>query len=68
MSTPLDQSVLCPVLVGRAPLAAAAERLTTRACTGKDTIVLLAGESGIGLSCLWEGNTMPRLYPPSCEI
>src|SRR5689334_3283264 len=52
MSGPLYQSVLCPVLVGRAPLVAALERLTERTGAGRGATALLAGEAGIGKSRL----------------
>ena len=52
MVVPFDQSVVCPVLVGRAPVLAALERLLERACAGQGRIALLTGEAGIGKSRL----------------
>ncbi|MFN8515706.1 MAG: AAA family ATPase [Chloroflexia bacterium] len=52
MVAPIKQSVVCPVLVGRAPPVAALERLLERTCVGQGTTALLAGEAGIGKSRL----------------
>jgi DNA-binding CsgD family transcriptional regulator len=50
MSLLVHQPVICPVLVGRAPLVAALERLLEQAVAGKGQTALLAGEAGIGKS------------------
>src|SRR5215213_4822206 len=52
MSTPLDHSVVCPVLVGRAPQVAALRALVDGARQGHGTAVLLVGEAGVGKSRL----------------
>jgi DNA-binding CsgD family transcriptional regulator len=52
MVAPLDRSVVCPVLVGRAAPVAALERLLERACAGRGTAALLVGEAGVGKSRL----------------
>jgi tetratricopeptide (TPR) repeat protein/transcriptional regulator with XRE-family HTH domain len=48
----LDTSVLCPVLVGRAPYLQAMGLLLEQVCAGQGQTVLVAGEAGIGKSRL----------------
>ncbi len=48
----LDKSLLCPILVGRAPLVEALQQRIEQARAGQGQIVLLTGEAGIGKSRL----------------
>lgn len=50
MALPFHQSVVCPVLIGRAPVLAALERLAEQAWAGRGRTALITGEAGIGKS------------------
>jgi predicted ATPase len=52
MATPLDRSIVCPVLIGRAMLLDALNHLVARAVTGQGQVALIAGEAGMGKSRL----------------
>ncbi|HEU5369777.1 MAG TPA: ATP-binding protein, partial [Ktedonobacterales bacterium] len=52
MALPDEYPVLCPVLVGRAPVLAALYRSLEEARGGNGQVALLAGEAGIGKSRL----------------
>ncbi len=52
MAAPLDKSVLCPVLIGRAPYLASLQERIDQARGGLGQTVLLAGEAGVGKSRL----------------
>jgi DNA-binding CsgD family transcriptional regulator len=52
MSWAVGQSVVSPIVVGRAPLLAALHELLEQAVAGAGRIVLLAGEAGVGKSRL----------------
>ncbi len=52
MSWVVGQSVVSPIVVGRAPLLAALDELLGQAIDGAGRIVLLAGEAGVGKSRL----------------
>ncbi len=48
----LDKSILCPILIGRAPMVGVLERALEAARTGLGGVLLIAGEAGIGKSRL----------------
>jgi DNA-binding NarL/FixJ family response regulator len=48
MAGPLNQPVVCPVLIGRTPHAAALGQLFQLAKSGSGRTVLIAGEAGVG--------------------
>src|SRR3954469_14435303 len=50
--TPLDEPIVCPITIGRAPHLQAIERLLTDLATGKGQVLLVTGEAGIGKSRL----------------
>jgi predicted ATPase len=52
MATPVEQSVVCPVLIGRASNLDAIDRLIDHAANGAGRVALIAGEAGIGKSRL----------------
>ncbi len=52
MALPLESPIVCPVLVGRAPVLTALHRSLDEARAGNGQIALLAGEAGIGKSRL----------------
>jgi predicted ATPase len=52
MAAPLDTSLVCPVLIGRALHVEALERLIGQAAAGRGRAALLAGEAGLGKSRL----------------
>ncbi len=52
MTTPLDKSILCPILVGRAPYLDAVNQRIAQARAGQGQMILFAGEAGIGKSRL----------------
>lgn len=52
MATPVEQSVVCPVLIGRASNLDAIGRLIDQAANGSGRVALIAGEAGIGKSRL----------------
>jgi hypothetical protein len=52
MITPLDKSIVCPTLIGRATLLDALNYLVMRAVTGQGQVALIAGEAGMGKSRL----------------
>jgi DNA-binding CsgD family transcriptional regulator len=52
MITPLDKSIVCPVLIGRATLLDALKHLVMRAVAGQGQVALIAGEAGMGKSRL----------------
>ena len=49
---PLAHDVVCPVLVGRDPLVAAARRVLTSTRDGTARVALIVGEAGVGKSRL----------------
>jgi DNA-binding CsgD family transcriptional regulator len=51
-ATPLDQPIVCPVLIGRGPHLEAILRCLTEARTGRGQVALVSGEAGIGKSRL----------------
>ena len=51
-SLPADRTVICPVLVGRERALDAAHQLLDRARSGTGSVLLIAGEAGIGKSRL----------------
>jgi DNA-binding CsgD family transcriptional regulator/tetratricopeptide (TPR) repeat protein len=51
-ATPLDQPIVCPVLIGRDPHLDAVLRCVDEARTGHGRVVLVSGEAGIGKSRL----------------
>jgi DNA-binding CsgD family transcriptional regulator len=52
MPAPLDHSIICPVLIGRAAQLDALDRRLALACDKQGQAVLIAGEAGIGKSRL----------------
>ena len=50
MIAPFDKSVLCPVLIGRAPLIESLRQRVRQVCEGQGQTLLIAGEAGIGKS------------------
>ena len=48
MSTPLPQSAVCPILIGRSEELAALYDLIVDAAAGNNRVVLISGEAGIG--------------------
>src|SRR5690349_3914220 len=52
MHTPLDTSVVCPLLLGRAAHLGALNALVSQVRAGQSRVVLLSGEAGIGKSRL----------------
>src|SRR5262249_30822550 len=48
MTLPLERTVVCPVLIGRAPYVDALERTLEQVRGGAGRTVLIAGEAGIG--------------------
>src|SRR3990172_5911851 len=52
MVAPLDKTVVCPVLIGRAPHLESLERLIGQVCSGRGQTALIAGEAGVGKSRL----------------
>src|SRR5574341_52049 len=52
MATPLDKSILCPVLIGRAPYLDSLQQRIEQVHNGQGETVLLTGEAGIGKSRL----------------
>lgn len=52
MHTPLDTSVVCPILLGRSAHVAALNAVLTQTHAGRGRVVLLSGEAGIGKSRL----------------
>ncbi len=52
LTTPLNTSVVCPVLIGRSSELATLDLLLEQAKSGKGQVVLLSGEAGVGKSRL----------------
>src|SRR4051812_21363967 len=52
MHTPLDSSVVCPILLGRSVHLATLNAVLAQAHAGQGRVVLLSGEAGIGKSRL----------------
>jgi predicted ATPase len=52
MSLSFEQSVVCPVLIGRTPLLSSFERVCEQARSGQGQTLLVSGEAGIGKSRL----------------
>jgi len=52
MAVPFETSVICPVLVGRAPQLEALSRLIVQAHNSHGQTALIAGEAGVGKSRL----------------
>jgi DNA-binding CsgD family transcriptional regulator len=52
MALPLDNPILCPILVGREPQLQALQHLVEQAREGSGSCVLLSGEAGVGKSRL----------------
>jgi DNA-binding CsgD family transcriptional regulator len=52
MATPVEQSVVCPVLIGRASNLDAIDRQIDQVANGAGRVALIAGEAGIGKSRL----------------
>src|SRR5262245_41767851 len=48
MGLPLERTIVCPVLIGRAPYLSALESALAQARGGAGRTLLLAGEAGIG--------------------
>ncbi len=52
MATPLEQSVLCPFLIGRQSHISVLQHLLEQALSGAGQVIVIAGEAGIGKSRL----------------
>lgn len=52
VTTPLNTSVVCPILIGRSSERAAFDLLLDQAQNGQEQVVLLSGEAGVGKSRL----------------
>lgn len=52
MTTSLDTSVVCPILIGRSSELAALDLLLEQGKSGKGQVILLSGEAGVGKSRL----------------
>ncbi len=64
MAAPFAQSVVCPILIGRAPNLQALDQLIEQVRGGRGETVLIAGEAGIGKSRLVaETKTRARAQP-----
>ncbi|HZY43897.1 MAG TPA: AAA family ATPase, partial [Anaerolineae bacterium] len=52
MASSIDQSVVCPILIGRASNLDAIDRLIDQAASGAGRVALISGEAGLGKSRL----------------